>query len=1041
MTVPSCIFRQLLCFCALSIGLFASEKTAGQSQSKPELDVPEVVFNATTPELMKGQKEQISTLEGQNALRLVSDTVSKSTVELPDALQVTDQPILESPKSCFSPCFGSPIATLFGSSGRFGAAAKAYKKGKWLKAAELLMPIAMRDPPEDRTPEALYFVAQCNMNLGDPGSAAGALDRLRRVAPTHHLAEYAVYELGWIYLQSGNYERATEMADRFRSEYPSSPLMPYARYLQSAIHYANSNYRAALIELEGIVAGYPLFPYLPETQFWVAENRYYMRELDASVNQYTDYLRNFPDGDRAVEALYGRAFARLDQSDLDAALEDFQVLIQRFPQKNLSFEAAYQTGKIYILKGDSAAAIRYLKLASQMESKNPARDLEIRAWIEYESSNYARAHEIFGQLSSEAGGSGHGQDMAFMAALCLYQQKQYSKSAAAFQNLAQQAKGSLAYAARANAGIALMRSGQMEAAIGEMDQALASPLPLRGYELYALYAGEILYRLGRFEESRAQFESLRDRDIPEDLKSEIDRGIAWNLYTMKNWKDAATAFGGFARQYAKSRYRPEALLRQAECLFNMQDYETARVRFAGLIEQYPIHPEALEARLLMAQIDGIQGRHEDAIATLDNALRMASQPRDRQRIRMLLGDMERNRGDFSRAAETYRTAYLDHPESDLAPAALIKQADCIYSLEDYTLAVSIYRQIIDRFPTAPEAATAQYSLGLTYFQTNRLDEYLKECQEIARNHPGTPQAALALSGAVDVLIDQKRYDEAIAIYRRMVDDPNPETDRNSIHFKLAKLYAEAGRTPEASEEYRHLMEQSDAGLYAADAAMELSDIEAAAGHVEEANRLLQWVIEHAPNHPRISAVLLRAGRVAFEAGQYASASQYLQRLVEQFPGAEQREQAWLMLALIGVETGRCAEHQIWLEQASRSADRSIQARTVLIKARCLENDHLQDDALQEYLKITYLFHDVPECVIEAAQRAGDILTAQKKPDDAAKMYAKARSLREGNPDSASDTVPTPSAKPAKEEKKSKNSPGKPSKGSSKTGKSTKKGQK
>ena len=473
----------------------------------------------------------------------------------------------------------------------------------------------------------------------------------------------------------------------------------------------------------------------------------------------------------------------------------------------------------------------------------------------------------------------------------------------------------------------------------------------------------------------------------------------------------------------------------------MQDYESARIRFAGLIEQYPIHPEALEARLLMAQIDGIQGRHDDAVATLDNALRLASQPRDRQRIRILLGDTERNRGDFGRAADIYRTAYLDHPESDLAPSALIKQADCIYSQEDYALAVSIYRQIIDRFPTAPEAATAQYSLGLTYFQTNRLDEYLKECQEIARNHPGTPQAALALSGAVDVLIDQKRYDEAIEIYRRMLDDPTPEPDRQSIRFKLAKLYTDAGRPREATVEYRKLMEQPDAGLYAADAAMELSDIESEAGHVEEANRLLQWVIEHAPNHPRISAVLLRAGRVAFDAGQYESASQYLLRLVEQFPGAEQREQAWLMLASIGIETGRCREYESWLEQASRSADRAIQARTVLIKARCLENDRHPDDALQEYLKITYLFHDVPECVIDAAQRAGDILTAQKKTEDAAKMYAKARSLRDGTPDTNPDAVHTPSATPTQEVQQPEPGPGQSGKGSSKTGKSAKKGKK
>lgn len=1027
----------MLCF-----GLLALSCAQTQAQNKPELDVPEVIINITTPELMKGMKEQISTLEGQHALQLVSDTVSKSTLDLPDALKITEQPTLNAPKSCFSPCFGSPIASLFGTSGRFGAAAKAASKEKWVKAVELLMPIAMRDPPEERTPDALFFIGQCHMNLGDPGSAAGSLDRLRRLFPDHALSEHATYELGWIYLQSGNYDRASEMTAQFRVDYPASPLMPYARYLQSAIYYAAGNYKSALIELEGIVGGYPMFPYLPETQFWVAENLYFLRNLDAAITQYTDYLRNFPDGERAAEALYGRAFCWLDQMNYDVALADFQSLIQRFPSKSLSCEAAYQSGKIYMIKGDDAAAIRYLKLASQMESRSPLRDLEIKGWIEYESGNFAKAYDVFVQLSTEMSGSLHAQDMSFMAALCLYQEKRYLDSANGFLEVADRAKGNLAFAARANAGIAMMRAGRLEDAISQIDQALSSPMELRGHELYAMYGAEILYRLGRFDESRARFERLRDRSLQEELMVEVERGIAWNFYAVKAWQEAATVFGGFARQFPKSKFRPEALLRQAECHFNLQDYETARTRFSALIETYPIHPEALEARLMIAQIDWIQGHFDTATSTLDNAFRLASQPRDRQRIRILMGDLERNRGEFQKAADFYRTAYLDHADSDLAPMALLKQADSVYSLENYTLAVSIYRQIIDRFPNAPEAATAQYSLGLTYFQANQIDDYLKECRDIARNHPGSPQASLALSGAVDVLMDQKRYDEAITIYQQMVDDPNPAMDTQMIRFRLAQAYASAGRSTDAEREYRNVMTQSEHGLYAADAAMELSDIDLAAGNHAEAHDLLNWIIEQFPNHPRMAAVLIRAGKLALDMKQYEIASSHLKRLVEQFPASDQLIDAWVMLATIGLEMGRCEEYLGYLEQASRSPDRRIQAQTVIIKARCLESVKKQDEALQEYLKITYLFHDVPEAVIDASRRAGDILTAQNKIEDAAKLYAKAKALESGDTSSteASQAV-TPTATPKKDAPSKDTAAKKPKSSTSNSKKSKKPGKK
>ena len=117
----------------------------------------------------------------------------------------------------------------------------------------------------------------------------------------------------------------------------------------------------------------------------------------------------------------------------------------------------------------------------------------------------------------------------------------------------------------------------------------------------------------------------------------------------------------------------------------------------------------------------------------------------RQKVRLTLGELFQEQGRYQEAVEEFRQAFLEDANGPGAADALIKQADNLYNQGLYENSAVIYRQVTKDFPDSDLAGLAQYSIGLIYFRQDRLDDYLKECQTMARIHPGTRQSALALN--------------------------------------------------------------------------------------------------------------------------------------------------------------------------------------------------------------------------------------------------------------------------------------------------------
>ncbi len=963
---------------------------------KPLLDVDEIILETSLPALTGGRKDAFGVLQTQTAVSSVSETLRRLDTIAPNLIPAPDQPGLQPQGGCLAPFLRIGSST----NSRMFRASQAWEKMSWNDVAESLQPIADHKEDIPEKPVALYFIGRSRHYLHDTESAAKAYEKLISQFPNHQYSEFALYSLSWIYFEDSQIERAMDTINTFDLRFAASPLTPYVRFLRAAILNSQEKYQDSLRSLEGIIDGYPMFENLSEVQFWIAENYYYLERYADAEKTYGLYLSNYPGGNRRPEAYYGRAFSRLELDRLKDALNDLELIVNQYPDHYMAPHSGFLGGKVAIFLEEYTQATQFFHSVLSAYPSSSPRFLEAQAWIDYTGGRYESAADLFraaadaypDSLDQQGQIDANRAEMLFFEAVSLMQNEDFASAASKFEDLTRQAPSPWKASSLANAGICRLSLNQPEIALQHFKTALTDQRSLRNKHLYQLYKAESLYRVGFYDESIALFKKLQTIDELSKYRDEIIRGIAWNYYAERNWNKASEYFGRLVQQYPDSVFHPEALLRQAESLFNSGEFEYSKLMFQSLITQYPLHPEAFEARLLKARADWVRSNYESGYQGFMDALRYAPDAAHRQKVRMIIGELQQEQEKYMEAIDTFHLAYLDDPDGDGASFALLRKADNYYNLQKDEDALAIYRQIVDTFPESEAAGFAQYSIGLIYFRQDRLDDYLQECLTISRTRPGTRQSALALNGAASILIERNRYAEAADILRVLKDRYMHYLDEQLVYFRLGQTLFRDGQLMEAQTALDDLIQKAPKGRYAADAYMELANIALKDNDMKQALDYMEHVILHFVYHPRRLEAIRKSAEIFYDKQQWDQSERLWMLFIEETGQSSEVFSAHLALGWVMFHAENLDAARKHAEISRRSAHRNVLGEAQLLIGKINEKQGNRDEALKEYMRIGYVYPDQPDIVFRALLRAVAILVDQGNTSQANSVLRRAAGL-------------------------------------------------
>ncbi len=127
----------------------------------------------------------------------------------------------------------------------------------------------------------------------------------------------------------------------------------------------------------------------------------------------------------------------------------------------------------------------------------------------------------------------------------------------------------------------------------------------------------------------------------------------------------------------------------------------------------------------------------------------------------------------------------------------------------------------ERYPTTDAGIAARYHAAGVLAQLGRFSEAEQRYQEVIDKGGRTIYARTGRLGLADAQLAQGKFDPAIAIYRDLSTESNPQLPVDGVLMQLGRAYLRAGKKEDAARAFNRVVEEFPDSVYVADARREL----------------------------------------------------------------------------------------------------------------------------------------------------------------------------------------------------------------------------
>lgn len=266
-------------------------------------------------------------------------------------------------------------------------------QGEYDNKIKRLLDIINNYPQSTYKVIAIFEVAETYQKKKENNSdALKYYDQILRDYPNNIKAQSSVFEMGVIYFQKKQYDKAEKMFLRVLNEYNNAELsrMALKRLKDVYIALGTPDKYYELAESSNL-ANISEFE-KDSTSYEVAYTKYFDSSFVDAISLFSKYLRDYPNGIFKIKAHYYRAvsYERTDQKE--KAIEDYEV-ISEAPINNFSEGALLKASRLRYEKEDYQKALEYYKklesAASFENNIHVSRVGQMRCYHYLENDEYA----------------------------------------------------------------------------------------------------------------------------------------------------------------------------------------------------------------------------------------------------------------------------------------------------------------------------------------------------------------------------------------------------------------------------------------------------------------------------------------------------------------------------------------------------------------------------------------------------------------------------------------------------------------------------
>ncbi len=369
----------------------------------------------------------------------------------------------------------------------------------------------------------------------------------------------------------------------------------------------------------------------------------------------------------------------------------------------------------------------------------------------YEAQKYAEAATRLDQFLADYPRHEKAGTAAFALGRCRTELKQYDKAIPAYQKAIATKDTSILTLAELGMGEAAINLRQYDKAAPALDAALSGTLKPQQTAIAWFWLGQADYELKRYDRSDDAYLHVIGSYPHSDFADSATFGAGLAELKLNRDDDARRKFQTVLDKFPRSDDRSQAHLLIARMDLDAKRYQNARSGFEAVLND---NSAATNVTVRAQAEDGLIqsllaiGDYDAAIPRLQSALsRLPAADPERFRAELSLGNCYYRQKQYNPALTAYLESAkstdpavaaeglywaanvdlaLEHPgdaaslfskvaarypKHELAPRAALKSGDALIAAKQSPAAMNAYRQVVDHYPSSPEADSARKALG------------------------------------------------------------------------------------------------------------------------------------------------------------------------------------------------------------------------------------------------------------------------------------------------------------------------------------------
>lgn len=761
--------------------------------------------------------------------------------------------------------------------------------------------------------------------------------------------------------EDGFYEVSLELLERFLKNYPVSGQTPQVNLLMGECYFHQNKFLDALGKFNQLFS----LPAAKDIQdavvYWIAEVHFRGNNFSKAAEFYQKIIDNFPKSSYAAVSYYSLGWCLFQEHAFTQALGYFKSVEEKFPKEPYAQDASFKIIEcLYNLK-DYTALKDKLKNYLKIYTKDTAKIAYLYFYMaeaDYYLNNFVEAAQAYSQAKTFTADEKIKALCRLGAGWTHLKLKQYKE---AENNFSQVQSDNLE---KINQDILLLGKAvlsQETAAFSEAKNIYTQLINTTSDPVVLIQAylgqADVLYNMAEYKDAISVYKEaltkISDSSPPQDMVDKLHYGLAWAHLKEGEFKEAIDEFQKVAKFSEDKIIKVSALCQIGDAYQDSGDFNKAIETYDGILKNYPdnFYTDYVQYQLGLILLK--MSNYEGAIIAFKTLKANFPNSKLLDDATYALGLAYFQKDDYNSSKEIFEKFQSDFKDSNLKSQAMYLLGTSLYNLGKFTEAIEVFKNISKMYSLDAELSQkCEYEIADCFYRMGNEKEAMIRFKNLRSKYPDSKLTPEVMWWLGEYYYRQNDLSLARRYFSSLIQDFSKSNLICDAYYALGISYVEESKYEEAINNFKKVIELGRSDL-AGTSSIAIADIYSKQEKLDLALKTYKDTVEGYQNLAHL--IYPKIGEIYYRMGNYEEAIDYYKRSLDLVP----------------------------VIQMSNIQFRIAEARQAQARPQ---------EAIEEYLKVSYLYSENNDLVVKSLLRVAAIYEDKEDFKEALNIYKKIASM-------------------------------------------------